>query len=147
VAVSRCRRGCTTASIPTEGGGPITDPQLVTTQRLPARRVRPYRKDFPADPQEEQSFVELETTLLTDEVPTTMTILCTQPFRLRYTHPRDQDSYIRYPVDPLPMGVPIMFRDLDWSQIHITPTIYPARLRIFSQANEHVSPPPGAQER
>ncbi len=64
---------------------------------------------------------------------------------MRYTHPEDIDSHNLYPIDPLPMGVPIVFRDLDWTQITITPMLYPARLRIYSQANVNVEPPPGVK--
>jgi hypothetical protein len=81
---------------------------------------------------------------MTDERPTTLVIFCTRPFRLFFTHLRSPNQNERYPVDPLPMGVPIIIRDCDWTGIQVRPKVYPAQLRIWTQANVHVEPPPGA---
>jgi len=81
---------------------------------------------------------------MTDEVPTTLVIFCTTPFRLFYTHPKSSAQKERYPVDPLPMGVPIIIRDCSWTGITVRPKMFPAQLRVWTQANMHVEPPPGA---
>ena len=73
------------------------------------------------------------------EVPTTIYILCTRPFRLLFAHPDNQETDLeRWPIDPLPMGVPIAIRDTGITDLAITPKIFPAQLRMWAQANVHV---------
>jgi hypothetical protein len=43
----------------------------------------------------------------------------------------------------MPMGVPIVIRDVRWTQVLIQPHLFPAHLRVWSQANQKVEPPPG----
>lgn len=105
-----------------------------------------YVHDFPDNAPLDKQEVKLQLNNLTLRYPTFLSIFCTRPFRLLYTHPSDANRYHIYPVDPLPMGVPIIIRDMGWTEIVVRPLLFPAQLRIYSQVNNHEDPPPGVLE-